>query len=117
MMKILTSKNIQNLTLTFGEKQRLFEHIALLEQTQQEVADSHRQLQIENEILNRFRYAHVTQKIEHILPQCFEDEIFMQWTKFSHLIKRCLKKCFLDGNVFNQGYMGQQSPLSAIDTE
>lgn len=41
----------------------------------------------------------------------------MQWTKFAHLIKRCLKKCFLDGNVFNKGFMGQQSPLSVIDTE
>ena len=34
-------------------------------------------LQIENKILSKFKYAHVTSKIEKILPKCFEDDIFM----------------------------------------
>ena len=52
---------------------------------------------MENQILSRFKFTHVSQKIEKVLPQCFSDEVFAAWAKFVHLLNRCLKKCFDGG--------------------
>ena len=117
LINALTLQNLQNMSMTFGEKQRLFEHIQLLEQVQSEVQESLNKLMTENRILSRFRYAHVGSKVEKILPLCFEDEVFTQWTKFLHLVTRCLKKCFHDGDLFKPGYLGHTKPTAEIDTE
>ena len=75
-----------------------------------------RRLELENKILNQFRYSQITSKIEHLLPKCFENEIFMQWAKFIQILNRCLKKCFQNGEVFKKGYLGKNS-AQPCDTE
>jgi len=68
MLKLLTAKNLQNLTLTFGEKQRLFDHIESLERQNQFQQEEIHKLKMENQILSKFKYTHVDQKIEKVLP-------------------------------------------------
>ena len=88
--------------MTFGEKQRLFEHIGLLEQIQNDVQERMNRLSVENAVLNRFRYHHVQSKTHHLLPKCFENDLFMQWCKFVQILNKCLKRCFDDGKIFHQ---------------
>ena len=80
-----------------GEKQKLFQQIAMLEQIQSQMSEDIANLKRENEILSRFRYQNVTLQTGQVLPACFMDETFTIWTKFQHLIIKCERKCFKNG--------------------
>jgi len=59
-------------------------------------------------MLNRFRYHHVSSRMEKLLPACFENELFTAWCKMLHILNRCLKKAFHNGDVFKEGYFGKR---------
>ncbi len=100
---INNSHNLVNVNgqtnIGFGEKQRLLEYILQLEQNQKEVQQNFQRLAIENRILKNIRYVQFENpsKSGHhfqVLTMCFEDEVFNQWTRFVHIINKCISKCF-----------------------
>ena len=74
-----------------------------MEQIQADLQKEFEALKQENKILSKFKYEHVTSKVHSLLPMCFEDEVFSQWTKLLHLVNRCAKKVFDNGNLFKEG--------------